>query len=54
MKIDDCDKKADCVMDQKKIEKKKAKKSKVTGWFQSLFRKKVKFWNLDYSTKYSS
>ena len=23
------------------------------GWFQSLFRKKVKSWNLDYSTKYS-
>ena len=30
MKIDDCDKEADCVMDQKKIKKKKAKKSKVT------------------------
>ena len=30
MKIDDCDQEAECVLDQKKIKKKKAKKSEVT------------------------
>ena len=30
MKIDDCDQEAECVLDQKKIKKKKAQKSKVT------------------------
>ena len=30
MQIDDCNQEAECVLDQKKIKKKKAKKSKVT------------------------